>query len=414
MKHIIAIIVFAAIVLYPALADQADVFPVSPHDDVTIEWWYLNAHVTTARGRHLAVICSFFRLGNAAGQIAMDSGAKIGHCHYLIWALTDEDAKTHKSYSLGDWNTLSMLQKYAAYKVFLNPGDAKAMMLLDAVSRGSFPAPTRLLPGVSRVQDGPFDIQFGPGNSLRPAAPQSSAGNPNSFALQLSSPDTSGPHLSLQFDSTRPTMYVGGDGNTGLERPDDMKYLSLTRCQVSGTIDDGHGPEKVASGQGWFDHQWGETWTTQKAGWDWWGVQLKDGQDILFFRQRDLGTGKIFFPLATFMDSTGTLTITKNIVFTPNLQAVWTSPRTQIGYPLKWTIEFPGQYLTLHIVPQVKDQEMDILSSSDAIWEGDCSVTAVRSDGSTTSGVAYMELVGYNSPAVRRTLTRSQSESPRK
>lgn len=401
MKFLCAIIAIFASALGPVDAAAPGAFPVSPHDNVTIEWWYLNAHFTTAKGRHMAMICSFFRFGNGSGQLAMDSSIKMSRCHYLIWALADEDSKTRQSYSLGDQNTLDMLQQYAGYRLLMNPGDARAANLLDIVSRGQFPEPTKLLSGASQVTDNPFVAQFGPDDSVRS---EEAPGKTNAFELRLASPDSPATRLDLHFDSSRPPMYVGGDGNTGLRRPDDMKYVSLTRCRVSGNVSDASGSDPVASGQGWFDHQWGDTWTTQTTGWDWWGVQLADGTDILLFRQRDLATGKIFFPLATFMDPSGKLRVTRNIVFTPASDSLWTSPRTGISYPLRWTLEFPDNNITLQISPAIEDQEMAVISGSDSIWEGDCSVSAKEANGAAVGGVAYMELVGYNSPAVKNTL----------
>jgi predicted secreted hydrolase len=97
------------------------------------------------------------------------------------------------------------------------------------------------------------------------------------------------------------------------------------------------------------------------------------------------------------MDRSGKIDVTKRIVFTPSPDSLWTSPRTGTTYPLRWKIEFPGRNLALDISPVAKDQEMAVISSSDSIWEGDCKVKATRPDGTTTTGVAYLELVGYNS-----------------
>ncbi len=192
-------------------------------------------------------------------------------------------------------------------------------------------------------------------------------------------------------------------------------------------------------GQGWIDHQWGSSWTTMKVGWDWWGIQLDDGRDILMFQQRDLATGKTFYPLATFMDNDGNLTVTRKIVFKPVRGSAWRGSTDGVRYPLAWDIRFPEQNLKLHIAADVKSQDIPILSPAGDIWEGSCSVTgsAIRApkkparvvvslsvEGRRQSrryymrrlepphrpvamqrpvhGVAYMELVGYSSPAVRK------------
>ncbi|MDR3707110.1 MAG: lipocalin family protein [Capsulimonadaceae bacterium] len=385
-------------------------FPVDPHDNVMIEWWYLNAHVTTDHARHLAVIGSFFRINAGADPDKPSRG------HYLIWAVTDEDQGSHQTYSLGDRGALRLLQQYATLKMLQNPDDIEAGKLFDAVSRGKFPGPTQILPGTSSVTGNPFSIHFGPDDSLLPSVPAYDGPveqAPSAFSLKLAAPSGPEPKVDLVFQSAKPPMLVGGNGNTGLFRPEDMKYVSLTRCNVVGTIDDGNGPEKIASGQGWIDHQWGDTWTTQSNGWDWWGIQLADGRDLLIFRHRDLATGRIFFPLATIMDASGQLTVERNLVFTENRATLWTSPRTKITYPLDWTIGMPDQNLTLSITTSVRDQEMAVITGGTAIWEGTCQATAQTSGQASVPGVAYMELVGYNSQAVRKMLMNGEKPETR-
>lgn len=372
-------------------------FPVAPHSDVTIEWWYLNAHVTTQSGRHVAMIACFFRFGNAQGQVAADTAAKAAQSHYLIWAVTDEDRCHHTAYSLADRNTLDLLKQAATLALFENPKDDRAQALLQGLNLGQFPPSTELIKGEARVADPPFHLVYGDAGAMS-AVP----GEPNTYRLTL---DTDGDKLALTFASQKTPMYVNGNGETGIYQPSDMHYVSLTRCDVTGEIDG----ETVKIGQGWIDHQWGNSWTAEHVGWDWWGVQLDNGTDINFFRMRDLATGKIFKPLATFEDASGKLTVTKNITFTPDPKSDWTSPRSGVTYPLHWTIAFPDQHVSLDIVPDCDDQEMPVLANGGYIWEGSCHVTADRQYGMAAvdrsvppvDGVAYQELVGYNSAAVR-------------
>jgi len=363
---------------------------VSPHDDVTIEWWYLNAHVTTVKGRHLAVIGSFFRFGNAGGDIAMDSGsAKQERSHYLIYAITDEDTGAHKCFATADTNTLTMLRQALMLRIMMSPGDQRAQSLFSEVGKGRLPSPAVLFAGHADVAARPFHVTYA-NDDLREVS-----GKSNTYALTLGSGRY---RVKLTFAGTRSPMYVGGDGNTGLGKPEDMKYVSLTRCKVSGAVSDGGGLEGVAGGIGWFDHQWGFSWTTQKAGWDWWGIQLDDGRDVLFFRQRDLATGTPFFPLATVEAPDGTLTVTKNITFASDPDSVWTSPRTGIAYPLRWTVKFPELNMIMAITPVARDQEMAVLASGGAIWEGSVKVSATDANGGVVHGVGYQELVGYGRP----------------
>ena len=59
-------------------------FGVAAHNDVNIEWWYINAHVTTDKGRHLALIGSFFRFGSGVNPL---DGSPLPRAHYLIYAV---------------------------------------------------------------------------------------------------------------------------------------------------------------------------------------------------------------------------------------------------------------------------------------------------------------------------------------
>jgi predicted secreted hydrolase len=80
-----------------------------------------------------------------------------------------------------------------------------------------------------------------------------------------------------------------------------------------------------------------------------------------------------------------------------------------VVYPLGWTVNFPEKNLSLHLTAAVQNQEMPILGPGASIWEGLCRVTAVPIAVTSVSrkrlpihGVAYMELVGYSSPAVKK------------
>ena len=123
-------------------------------------------------------------------------------------------------------------------------------------------------------------------------------------------------------------------------------------------------------------------------------------------------------------------------MFTPDKTAYWKSPKSGVTYPLGWTVGFPEKNLVLHITATVKNQEMPILGPGAGIWEGLCRVDAIhivphvsasdRKKGLTSfvvevpdkpSGVAYMELVGYSSPAVKKQMVKPsprQRTSPRR
>jgi len=373
-------------------------FPDAPHPDALIEWWYANAHVTTTSGRHFAIVSAFFKFGQENPSPMMGIPA-IKPGHYLIYAVTDLDHKTQRAYSYADTPMVDGL------KLLLSlGGDSRAASMFRTLLKGKLPKPHQFMKGSVGIRTSPLLVHYGDTGSF-----EAVDGVDNGYRLKLGGKDA----VDISFASTKPVMRVGGKGETGLVKPTDMYYYSLTRCNVTGDL----GGSPIKAGQGWIDHQWGSSWTTQKAGWDWWGVQLGDGTDILFFQQRNLSTGKTFFPLATFMDKDGNQTVTNHIVFRPVPGATW---RGQSGqpYPIAWDVSFPDQNLNLRITADVAAQEMPILTPGGDIWEGSCSVIGISSMGTRLNpgepgmprhspgyivkGVAYVELVGYSHASARK------------
>jgi predicted secreted hydrolase len=419
----VAVMLLTAWVMLPANASDSTAvalpaspsaplpFPVSPHPDSEIEWWYVNAHVTTDSGRHYGIVCAFFRFGSDAGNARLGMPIlKPGH--YLIYAITDLDRKKQRAYSLADESMMSGLRTLLLLSTNPNP---RTKSMLQSLLKNAPPSPHRAMTGTVSIEM-PFALHYGTQDSL-----EAMDSADNQFELKLGDGKD---RIDLDITARKPTMPVSGNGETGLVNPTDMYYFSLTRCAVAGTVDAGSGPRQVKSGQGWVDHQWGSSWVTRNNGWDWWGIQLDDGRDILLFQQRDLSTGKPFYPLATFMDKSGNVTVTRKIVFKPVPGSSWRSSRDDVRYPLKWDIDFPEDDLSLRVSADVPSQEIPILSPSGDIWEGSCTVIATALHGKpdmvmTTQdrskrslaardmddpvhGVAYMELVGYSSPAVRK------------
>ncbi|BDI33261.1 carotenoid 1,2-hydratase [Capsulimonas corticalis] len=384
-------------------APKAAPFPIAPHSQVNVEWWYVNAHVTTEKGRRLALVGSFFRFGN--GVSILDGVSPQPRAHYLIYSVTDLDRKTQRAYSLADTNMTMYLKQVAPLLALAHPKDKSAVAMMKALGAGRLPAPHIQIPSPAVAQTKPFRLEYGKDNTLSSVSDDNTSVH---VTLNAGGSDK----IDLTLSAQRPAMAVGGKGETGLRTPTDMYYFSLTRCGVAGTMDTGAGAEKITAGQGWMDHQWGNSWVAQNDGWDWWGVQLTDGTDILFWRQRDLATGKIFFPLATFIDHNGRQIVTKKIAFKPDPASSWVSPATGVKYPTAWTVDFPEQKLHLKIQGDIQAQEIPILGPGGSIWEGSCAVSGARRLENGTRvpvfGSAYMELVGYNSPATKTSLIPSK------
>lgn len=347
-----------------------------PHDESAIEWWYFNAFLTGAKGKRYAVVGSFFRTG---------IGARKGH--YLIYSLADLDTNKKTAYSTLDRANLALLRAYLPLAALRRPDDPRPMQLLALLQKGKLPPPHRTLPRTAVVLPKPFRIIFGK-NSLVQASPDARtwratlAGDDWTLKITLAQPD-------------RPPMLVGGAGKTGLDRPDDMYYLSLTRMRAEGTLTRKGRTETVA-GEGWLDRQWGTSWVVRDNGWDWFGLQLSDGSDLIAYRVRDNATGKILRAEATLLDRDGRQTVDTAPTFTAT-GARWTDPQTKIAYPQAWTIVLPQLGRRLTVTPAFPSQTIPVLGIGDAIWEGVVTASGTTNAGASLAGHGYMELVGYRS-----------------
>jgi len=117
------------------------------------------------------------------------------------------------------------------------------------------------------------------------------------------------------------------------------------------TID---GRKHDVSGLVWFDHEWAtNSLDPDEAGWDWSGLHLSDGKDLMLFRIRDR-QGATVFTAGTLRDTKGEVTDLKDLSITP--QGVWKSPHTGGLYPAALTVEIPSRDLHLTLIPRLKDQ----------------------------------------------------------
>lgn len=350
-----------------------------PHDAATIEWWYVNAFLTTESGRKYAVVGSWFRTGLTPDRKG----------HYLIYSLADLDAKTKTAYSVLDQGNRRLLAGLLPLLAQLKPEDPRPLQLLADLQKDRLPKPHRALPGDAVVTTTPrFSIAF----EKNRIAQASDDARTWEAALQG---DDFAVDLTLK-QPERPAMLVGGAGKTGLGRPDDMFYVSLTRMAVEGTLTVKGKTEKV-TGVGWLDRQWGTSWVVSDNGWDWFGVQLDDGSDLIVYRIKDNATGKVLRAEATLLKADGTQVVDDRVTFTPRGQ--WADPATKITYPASFDVSLETLGHALTMTPAFPAQTIPVIGIGDAIWEGAVEVSGRKKDGAAVTGKGYMELVGYRAPA---------------
>jgi predicted secreted hydrolase len=198
--------------------------------------------------------------------------------------------------------------------------------------------------------------------------------------------DLPGYTLDLQLQATEPAVLEGTDGVVSLGSIGISKYYSWTSLLTTGTMVD-HGVSLKVTGLSWMDHEWGPLDLTAGGGWDWFSVQLSNGQQYMLYFIRN-GKDKIVSSFGTHVSSTG-----KSARLSPLSEIVtgsWHSPVTGITYGSGWHLIIPGGHLD--ITPDLRDQELDLRSTQgNAYWEGDVTVQG-RVDGAPVSGVGYTEL----------------------
>ncbi len=192
--------------------------------------------------------------------------------------------------------------------------------------------------------------------------------------------------LDLQLQATEPAVLEGTDGVVSLGSIGISKYYSWTSLLATGTMND-HGVSLKVTGLSWMDHEWGTLDLTAGGGWDWFSVQLTNGQQYMlyFIRNRE---DRIVSSFGTHVGPTG-----KSARLSPLTEIVtgsWHSPVTGVTYGSGWHLIIPGGHLD--ITPDLKDQELDLRSTQgNAYWEGDVTVQG-RVDGWPVNGVGYTEL----------------------
>ncbi|MBC8140487.1 MAG: hypothetical protein H7Y38_03505 [Armatimonadetes bacterium] len=354
------------------------------HDaTAAIEWWYFNAFIKTESGKNYAVVGSFFRTGLTATQKG----------HYLIYSLTDLDNnKVVADGSILDTANVNLLKTYLPLAALARPDDGQTMQLIAALQKNELPAPHRIAGGSTSLTAKPFRI--GMDNESQVFAQQSA--DARRWSAKLSDPAFA---LNVTFDqpkATRPPMLVGGEGKTGLTKPDDMFYVSLTRPQVRGKLTV-NGVEETVTGTGWIDRQWGRSWIVGDNGWDWFGVHLTNGEDLIVYRVKDNKTGKVLRAEATLQRLDGTQIVDKSVTFAAT--GTWLDPVSGIAFPQVFVVAMQNIGYTLNFTPTFDAQAVPTLGIGTAFWEGVVDVTGTTRNGVPLSGRGYRELVGYKPQA---------------
>ena len=322
-----------------ALAFPAD---HGAHPEYKTEWWYLTGHLEDEQGARFGFQFTVFRRGL--------------------------DARVPREGEL----PLRAKELYAGH------------LALTDVARGEtrFAERLRSSSPLARAAVGELDL----------ALEDWSFARKNGDELKLSASDPARAFgLELVLRPTKPLVLHGqrGYSRKGDEPGNASAYVSWTRLGLEGTLQQ-DGAKRSVHGSAWYDHEFGSSVLAEGVvGWDWFGLQLDDGRELMLFVLREASGAPSAASAATLVASDGTARTLKSSEFTLRPTATWKGPKNGAAYPSRWTITIPSEALELELTPLVADCELDSSSIRVTYWEGPL---AIR--GSAT-GRGYAELTGY-------------------
>jgi predicted secreted hydrolase len=321
-----------------------------------LEWWYFTGHLQAAGDgppRRFGYQFTFFRVGLLPARL---DRASAWHAANLIMghaAVGDLAAGQHRFSELL-YREMALLGGFGRYP---DP----------AIAWSRAPAGT----------DGAWTLSW------------------NGRAFDLAMVDRArGMAFRLETAPGKPLVFQGPNGfsRKGPGRTAASQYYSLTRLHTRGTLAL-DGVEWPVTGQSWMDKEFGSNQLGEdQLGWDWFSLQLADGRDVMLYHLRGK-TREASFARGTLVAPDGTVRYLAPSDWVIRPTATWTSPATRARYPSGWTIELPGEGLSVEVVPELADQENRSRLVPDLhYWEG--AVRVLGRDGAP-AGRGYVELTGY-------------------
>jgi len=328
------------------LESRAFQFPADhgSHDEYQSEWWYFTGNLETREARHFGFELTFFRYALAAHPSARESAWGANQAWMAHLAVTDSEGERFVAAERFSREALGLAGHEAdPFQIWLEDW--------SATGEGAAMLPLNLRAGTDRI------------------------------ALELT-----------LRSGKRPVAH--GDDGVDLKGPEPgnaSHYYSLTRLDTSGTlrVDD---TRFEVTGFTWMDREWGTSaLSPELAGWDWFGLQLADGRELMYYRLRTQDGESSPYSGGSLVQPDGTRVGLSfdDVVLTPLEH--WTSPESGAVYPVSWQLALPREDITLMIQPYLAQQELNLTVR---YWEGAVRVTGTQA-GEELDGNGYAELTGY-------------------
>jgi predicted secreted hydrolase len=311
------------------------------HDGFRTEWWYFTGNLRDPAGREFGYQLTFFRTAFAPHATTRPSAWGMTDLYFAHAAISD----------LRGWT----------------------FVFKDQLERGR--------PHLAWASDKTLDVMLldwsaalkGDGIHLRASE--------KGFAIDLTCTGGRGPIL----------QGPGGVNLKGHQPGQASYYYSMTRLQTSGELSL-NGQTWQVNGLSWMDHEFSSnSLSANQSGWDWMGLQLSDGSDLMIYRIRDKA-GAADYLSGTRISPDGK----PHYLSASNIRLEgsdpWTSPASGGVYPQRWRLQVAG-LPDLLVTSAMPGQEL-ITSSSTKVtyFEGVAHVTDIKG---RPMGAGYLEMTGY-------------------
>lgn len=315
------------------------------HDGYKTEWWYFTGNLQEkGTGRRFGYQLTFFRTAMTPEPTTRPSPWAIQNLYFSHAAVSDLAG-----------------QKF---------------LFKDRLQRGR--------PGLAEASDRTMDVAL-----LDSSAKLDEKGlihllaKEEGFAIDLTCAPGRGPIL----------QGPGGVNAKGTKVGQASYYYSLTRLPTTGTLTV-NGKRFDIEGRSWMDHEFSSNaLANEQAGWDWLGLTLDNGSDLMIYRLRRRD-GSADYLSGTRVTSDGQAHYLNAGDIHLEGSHPWTSPTTGGVYPQEWTLTARGEP-PMTIRSLMPNQELITTASTDVnYFEGAAEVLIAGKP----SGEGYLEITGTAKP----------------
>jgi predicted secreted hydrolase len=315
------------------------------HPDFKTEWWYYTGHLTSEQGEPFSYQLTFFRVGLKRPDPQASSAWSLHTVYFAHLALTDIQGRKFTFHEKAGRGALGMSGADTdRYRVWIDDWQAEPE---------------------------------GEVHHLQAAAGEA--------------------RLDLRLTPVKPPVLHGQDGLSQKAAGEGYAshYYSLTRLATEGRLN-WQGKSFPVQGLSWMDHEFSSSQLApDQTGWDWFSLQLDDGQDLMLYVLRHQDGSLDPFSSGTLVDAQGQGRHLKLADFAITTISTWKSPRSGAVYPASWKISVPESGYELELQPTVADQELATTRTTQVTyWEGSVRISGTR-HGQPVRGQGYVELTGY-------------------